>query len=61
MVINISSIILYCYTTSSVLGIYARETGQGMIFSNDSGASDSLEHQDEVEETRSRPHLRVVK
>jgi stringent starvation protein B len=47
--------------TSSVLGIYARETGQGMIFSNDSGASDSLEHQDEVEETRSRPHLRVVK
>jgi len=46
---------------SSILGIYARETGQGMIFSNDSGASDSVQDQDEVEETRSRPHLRVVK
>jgi stringent starvation protein B len=47
--------------TSSILGIYARETGQGMIFSNDTGASDSLQDQDDVEETRSRPHLRVVK
>ena len=47
--------------TSSILGIYARETGQGMIFSNDSGASDSIEHPDEADETRSRPHLRVVK
>jgi stringent starvation protein B len=47
--------------TGSVLGIYARETGQGMIFSNDSGTSDSVRNADEVEETRSRPHLRVVK
>ena len=47
--------------TSSILGIYARETGQGMIFSNDTGTSDTMRHPDEVEETRSRPHLRVVK
>jgi stringent starvation protein B len=47
--------------TGSILGIYARETGQGMIFSNDSGASASVRNADEVEETRSRPHLRVVK
>ena len=47
--------------TSSILGIYARETGQGMIFSNDSGSSHAVQDEDEVEETRSRPHLRVVK
>jgi len=47
--------------TSSVLGIYARETGQGMIFSHDAGASGSAEDRHDVEETRSRPHLRVVK
>jgi stringent starvation protein B len=47
--------------TGSILGIYARETGQGMIFSNDSGTSDSVRNADDVEETRSRPHLRVVK
>ena len=47
--------------TSAILGIYARETGQGMIFSHDSGTPDSMQHADEVEETRSRPHLRVVK
>jgi len=47
----------------SVLGIYARETGQGMIFSHDAdtseqkvGASDA-----DIETTRSRPHLKVVK
>ena len=34
---------------------------EGMIFSNDSGASASVRNADEVEETRSRPHLRVVK
>ena len=47
--------------TSSILGIYARETGQGMIFSHDTGASGSVRDHDDVEETRSRPHLRVVK
>lgn len=47
----------------SVLGIYARETGQGMIFSHDSDNSSDQPIQaataDEV--TRQRPHLRVVK
>jgi stringent starvation protein B len=47
--------------TSSILGIYARETGQGMIFSNDSGTSDSMQDHDDVDEAPSRPHLRVVK
>jgi stringent starvation protein B len=47
--------------TSAVLGIYARETGQGMIFSNDTSASGSEHDRDDIEETRSRPHLRVVK
>jgi stringent starvation protein B len=47
--------------TSSVLGIYARETGQGMIFSHDTVASGPAQDRDDVEETRSRPHLRVVK
>ena len=47
--------------TSAVLGIYARETGQGMIFSNDTSASEPEHGPDDIEETRSRPHLRLVK
>jgi stringent starvation protein B len=48
----------------SVLGIYARETGQGMIFSHDAGTAEHVESArlpKEVEETRSRPHLTIVK
>jgi stringent starvation protein B len=45
----------------SVLGIYARETGQGMIFSHDSEPVDEEVSEPEVENTRSRPHLKVVK
>ena len=47
----------------SVLGIYARETGQGMIFSHDAdtAAEQPLHTPDDIEATRSRPHLRVVK
>ena len=48
----------------SVLGIYARETGQGMIFSHDTETADQLSPStlpDEIEETRSRPHLTIVK
>ena len=48
----------------SVLGIYARETGQGMIFSQDTETSEHIEPPElgiEVEETRSRPHLTIVK
>lgn len=45
----------------AVLGIYARETGQGMIFSHDSDQPEPPELKQEVEETRSRPHLTVVK
>ena len=50
----------------SVLGIYARETGQGMIFSYDSESADGSEAvaepvADNVESTRARSHLRVIK
>lgn len=45
----------------SVLGIYARETGQGMIFSHDSEKKDSSNGRSDTESTRSRPHLKVVK
>lgn len=46
---------------SSVLGIYARETGQGMIFSHDIEHPVPPDESEEVETTRSRTHLRVVK
>ncbi len=54
----------------SVLGIYARETGQGMIFSHDSdtvekSAGDSAAvpepAPDDIDSTRARSHLRVIK
>ncbi len=47
----------------SVMGIYARETGQGMIFSHDSDASaeQAVKTTAEAVTERRRPHLRVVK
>jgi stringent starvation protein B len=48
----------------SILGIYARETGQGMIFSQDTETAEHVEppeHINEIEETRSIPHLTIVK
>jgi len=45
----------------SVLGIYARETGQGMIFSHDTDQLEPPELHKEIEETRSHPHLTIVK
>ncbi len=50
----------------SVLGIYSRETGQGMIFSHDSdsssdGPSVDQPTADDLESTRARSHLRVIK
>jgi len=46
----------------SVLGIYARETGQGMIFSHDTDAAEPSTTPESVEPPRSsRPHLKVVK
>ncbi len=49
--------------TSSLLGIYARETGQGMIFSHESAAADTVPEADEIEKTApaARPHLKIVK
>jgi stringent starvation protein B len=47
--------------SGSILGIYARETGQGMIFSHDSGSTETVQDAEEGELPRSRPHLRVVK
>ncbi len=49
---------------NSVLGIYARETGQGMIFSSDTESAEHVEPAcmpKNVDDTRSRPHLRIVK
>ena len=45
----------------SVLGIYARETGQGMIFSHDAERARPPELKQQVRATRSRPHLKIVK
>ena len=45
----------------SVLGIYARETGQGMIFSHDSDTGEQKVGESDADSTRSRPHLKVVK
>lgn len=45
----------------AVLGIYARETGQGMIFSHDVDRVRPPELKKEAEPTRSPPHLRIVK
>lgn len=55
---------------ASILGIYARETGQGMIFSHDSDNPETIDereageesrHDDDIESTRARSHLRVIK
>ena len=45
----------------SVLGIYARETGQGMIFSHDNEQSGTGKIDQNIEDSRSRPHLTIVK
>ena len=45
----------------SVLGIYARETGQGMIFSHDVEPPEQKVREAEVDAAPSRPHLKVVK
>ena len=48
----------------SVLGIYARETGQGMIFSHDAETAEHIEPvsaAEDAEEISSRPHLTLVK
>ena len=45
----------------SVLGIYARETGQGMIFSHDSDTAEQQTREQQEEAPRSRPHLKVGK
>jgi len=45
----------------SVLGIYARETGQGMIFSHDAEAVATPVADDPAEARRGRPHLTLVK
>jgi len=50
--------------TSAVLGIYAKETGQGMIFSQGADRPeppDPGDSGDDTETTRSRSHLKVVK
>ena len=55
----------------SIMGIYARETGQGMIFSHDSDAVEPARQdrpdaedaplEEDIEATSARSHLRVIK
>jgi stringent starvation protein B len=45
----------------AVLGIYARETGQGMIFSHDSDRVQLPELRRQVHVPGTRPNLRIVK
>jgi stringent starvation protein B len=45
----------------SILGIYARETGQGMIFSHDTEQEDTARVKEDIDDSRSRPHLTIVK
>lgn len=49
--------------TKAVLGIYARETGQGMIFSQEASNPEESEiEQDDIPvKSAARPHLKVVK
>ena len=54
-----------------VMGIYARETAKGMIFSHDSDTVESARKEptvvadeppdDDIEGTRARSHLRIIK
>lgn len=47
---------------AAVLGIYAKETGQGMIFSHGADNPEPPEPEDDAESTRnSRSHLKVIK
>ena len=46
---------------AAVLGIYAKETGQGMIFSHGANNPEPPDPQDDTETSRSRAHLRVIK
>ena len=45
----------------AVLGIYAKETGQGMIFSHGASNPEPPDPEDDTETTKSRAHLKVVK
>lgn len=45
----------------AVLGIYAKETGQGMIFSHGANEPEPPDPAEEAETSRSRAHLKVVK
>ena len=45
----------------AILGIYAKETGQGMIFSHGASQPEPPDPIEETEPTRNRAHLKVVK
>ena len=46
---------------AAVLGIYAKETGQGMIFSHGASSPEPPDPEDDTESTKGRAHLTVVK
>jgi stringent starvation protein B len=51
-----------CVPVASVLGIYAKETGQGMIFSHTSSQPEPpTDDPDIKEEAKARSHLKLVK
>ncbi len=45
----------------SVMGVYARETGQGMIFSHDAESQDATRPAKASSSPRAKPHLKIVK
>jgi len=47
----------------AILGIYARETGQGLIFNTDEYQADEAAEAQEADETSAsgRPHLKLIK
>jgi len=46
----------------AILGVYARETGQGMIFSHENDTARAEQPEPTAgDSTRERPHLKVVK
>jgi stringent starvation protein B len=51
-----------CVPVASVLGIYAKETGQGMIFSHTSNQPEPSPDDPEIkEDAKGRSHLKLVK
>ncbi len=49
------------FPVAAVLGIYARETGEGMVFSSEDGGTEPPDRPPISEEGSRRPQLKVIK